>query len=89
MRLALVVMSLWVGASASDLPVPRSVTSQPAESVRTTSSGLGVALRLRHCTPRRGERGARACPRAGLFGDGRKRELGRQGRSPGRRAAGP
>jgi hypothetical protein len=41
MRLALVVVSLWVGGSASDLPVPRSVTSQPAESVRTTSSGPG------------------------------------------------
>ena len=42
MRLALVVMSLWVGASASDLPVPRCVTSQPAESDRTTSSGLAM-----------------------------------------------
>ncbi len=42
MRHALVVMSLWAAATAGAPSVPVSVTSQPAASVRTASSGLAM-----------------------------------------------
>lgn len=42
MRHALVVMSLWAGATAGAPSAPVSVTSQPAASVRTASSGLAM-----------------------------------------------